>query len=312
MSQTTFTTDLSPYARRSLPRLSAVERNRFLKAWRLLGAGGILAVTREGDMALQGPGVCEALLARSWAARHHDPMQMLHLANIARDVAAGLRSRDLGREGVTVLQARAWAKLANAFRVAGRHPAAVEAFEEAFGRSNEVADLHLLAHLLDLKATLQNEMGDMGGAAQVLSIVTGIYDHVNERRLAGRARITHSIYAALGGRNDDALRLSEEGLARIEPAQDPVLVMTALHNRLLLALRLGARDEARRTLALCHGIDGGIEGDASIAVALRLMWMEGRVLQDLGLEGAENVLRQSHDTLAALGFKRAGEEWRRA
>ncbi|MEA2558506.1 MAG: hypothetical protein QOH06_10 [Acidobacteriota bacterium] len=306
MNQPTFLTDLSSYAHRSLPRLSAVERRRFLKAWRLLGAGGILAVTRQGDLALLGPGVCEALLARSWAARHHDPGQMLHLASVARDVAARLRARDLDRADMVALQARAWGELANAFRVAGQPPAAKAAFEEAFGRSKEVSDPHLSAHLLDLRATLHAEMGELDSATRLLSIVTGVYDQTHERSLSGRARITHSIYAALGGRNGDALRLSEEGLARIEPAQDPVLVMTALHNRLLLALRIGARDEARKTLALCRGIRGmrgirGIEEEPSSAVALRLRWMEGRVLQDLGEDG-----------LSALGLKLSGEEWRHA
>lgn len=280
MSKTTFPTDLSPYAHRSLPRLSAGERDRFVKAWRLLDAGGILAVTREGDMALSGPGVLEALLARSWAARHHDPRQMLHLANEARDVAAQLKTRTLGRKVVTALQARAWGELANAFRVAGRLPAADAAFEEAFGRSSEVGDLHLSAHLSELRATMCGASGDPESAARLLAAVTEVYDRTSERRLAGRARITQSIYAALDGREDDALRLSEEGLARIEPAEDPVLVMTALHNRLLLTLRLGLCDEARRTLALCRGWD-----DEPGPVALRLRWMRGRVLQELAREG---------------------------
>lgn len=291
MDQTTFPADLSSYAHRSLPRLSAVERNRFAKAWRLLGAGGILAVAREGDMTLKGPGVCEALLARSWAARHHDPGQMLHLACVAREVAENLKTREL--------QARAWAELANAFRVAGRFPAAEAAFEEAFGRSDEIGDLHLTAHLLELRATLHAQMGDLDVATQLLSILAAAYDQADERRLAGRARITHSIYAALRGQNDNALRLNEEGLARIEPAQDPILVMTALHNRLLLTLRLGAREEARRTLALCSRI----AAEPSGAVALRLRWMEGRVLQELGeTERAEIFLRQAREGLEALGL----------
>jgi tetratricopeptide (TPR) repeat protein len=291
MSETTFPTDLSAYAHRSLPRLSAVERIRFVRAWRLLVAGGILAVTREGDMALAGPGVCEALLARSWAARHHDPKLMLHLAHVARDVAANLEDREL--------QARAWAELANAFRVAGRLPAAEAAFEEAFGRSDEIGDRRLSAHLLELRATLYGQTGDLDLAAQLLAIVARAYDQTDERRLAGRARITQSIYTALRGRDADALRLNGEGLARIEPAQDPILVMTALHNRLLLTLRLGARDEARRTLALCRGI----AAEPSGAVALRLRWMEGRVLQELGeTENAEILLRQAREGLAALGL----------
>lgn len=300
MSQTTFPTDLPSYAHRSLPRLSAGERDRFLKTWRLLGAGGILAVTREGDMSLSGPGVCEALLARSWAARYHDPRQMLHLANVARDVAAQLKHGDCGRTGVTAFQARAWGELANAFRVAGHLPAAHTAFEEAFGRANEIHDLHLSAHLLELMATMHGKSGDLESATQLLSIVTGVYDHAHERRLAGRARITHSIYAGMQGLEDDALRLSLEGLARIEPGQDPVLLTTAIHNHLLLTLELGLRTEARRTLTLCRGVSDG----ESAAAAVRLRWMEGRVLHDLGeLESAETALRQSRDGLAALGLK---------
>jgi tetratricopeptide (TPR) repeat protein len=227
---------------------------------------------------------------------------MLQLANVALEVAAELKTKDLGKTAAT-LQARAWGELANAFRVAGEAAAAESAFDEAFGRANELGDLHLSAHLLELRATMYGATGRPGLAVPLLSMVTEVYDESGERHLAGRARITHSIYAALRGRSDDALRLSEEGLARIDPAQDPLLVMTALHNRLLLLLRLGMRNEARRTLALCRSI-GSIAGEPSSAVALRLRWMEGRVLQDLGeLESAETALRQSRDGLAALGLE---------
>lgn len=303
MSQTTFPTDLSSYAHRSLPRLSAGERHRFVKARRFLGAGGILALTREGDMALAGPGVCEALLARSWAARHSHPREMLQLANVALEVAAELKTRDLGKAGVATLQARAWGELANALRVAGEAAAAESAFDEAFGRASELGDLYLSAHLLELRATMYGATGRPALAVPLLAMVTEVYDGSGERHLAGRARITHSIYAALRGRNGDALRLSAEGLARIEPAQDPGLMMTALHNRLLLALRLGARDEARRTLALCHCM-ARIAGETSSAVALRLRWMQGRVLQELGeTESAEILLRQAREGLEELGLE---------
>jgi hypothetical protein len=162
MSQTTFPTDLSSYAHRSLPRLSAGERDRFLKAWQLLGTGGILALTREGDMALAGSGVCEALLTRSWAARHSNPREMLQLANVALEVAAELKTKDLGKAGTAALQARAWGELANAFRVAGEAAAAESAFDEAFGRANELGDLHLSAHLLELRASMYGATGRPG------------------------------------------------------------------------------------------------------------------------------------------------------
>lgn len=291
--------DVSAYAHRSLARMPAGEHDRFLKAWRLLGSGGILALVREGDMALSGAGVCEALLARSWAARHHDPRKMLQLASAGLEVAEGLKARDLGRAGVAALQARAWGELANAFRVAGRPEAADRAFEEAFGRMEDDSDLYLMGHLLELRATRHGSAGDPVRARLLLSMVTHVYDALDERHLAGRARITQSIYAALAGREDEALRLSEEGLGRIDRARDPLLVTTALHNRLLLLSRLGLKEEAARTLALC----GGLAEDGNV-VALRLRWMEGRVLHELGeLESAETALRQARDGMTALGLK---------
>lgn len=295
------TSDASPYAQRSLGRLPPGEGTRFLKAWRLLGRGGVLALAREGDMALAGAGVCEALLARSWAARHRDPQEMLRLALAAREVAAELKNVDLGTAGVAALQARVWGELANAYRVAGLLEEAELAFGEAFGRLDRNRDEHLTAHLMELKATWFGWCGNPEAALQRLSMVTEYYRHLREPHLAGRARITQSIYASRSGRKEEALRLSAEGLKQIDRTRDPLLAMTALHNRLLLLLEVGYRDETRRALAACHGLGAG---DGLGVVALRLRWMEGRVLHGLGeLEGAEAALRQSRDGLSALGLK---------
>ena len=45
-----------------------------------------------------------------------------------------------------------------------------------FGRANEIHDLHLSAHLLELMATMHGKSGDLQSATQLLSIVTGVYD----------------------------------------------------------------------------------------------------------------------------------------
>lgn len=291
--------ELSGYSYRSLPQLPAGEAARFVKAWRLLGSGGILALTREGDMTLCGAGVCEALLARSWAARYHDAGEMVRLAAAAREVAAGLRTKDLGKAGVAALQARAWGELANAYRVAGRDAEGAPAFEEAFDLEGEYGDPHLSAHLLHMRAALYGSSGDPGFAAHLLELVSGFYDQAGERHQAGRTRITQSIYAARQGQQDAALKLNEEGLALLDRALDPPLVMAALHNRLLLLLSLGRKQEARRTLALC----GGFASHGP--VAMRLRWMEGKILQTLGeLEEAEAALRAARDGLSALGLQR--------
>ena len=292
--------ELSGFSCRSTLRLAPGERIRFAQAWRLLGVGGVLALTRDGDVALRGAGVCEALLARSWAVRYHDPEEMLRLATTAQEVSMDLRTKDhLGKAGVASLQARAWGELGNALRVASRAAEAEPAFEEAFELEGGHGDPYLNAHLLHMRATLYGRTGDPSFAAQLLELVSGFYDKSGERYLGGRTRITQSIYAAHMGQEDEALRLNEEGLARIDRARDPALAMTALHNRLLLLLRLGRKQEAKRTIDSW----GGFAADGP--VALRLRWMEGSILQSLGeLEEAEAALRQSRDGLSILGLKR--------
>jgi len=290
--------DTSGFSCRAIPQLPPGEYERFVKAWRLLGTGEILALTKDGDMPLSGAGVCEALLARSWEARFHSPERMLRLASAAQEVSAGLRTRDMGKAGVAVMQARAWGELGNAFRVAGNADGADTAFEEAFDREPELHDPFLSAHLLHLRATLYGRQGDPAFAAQLLELVGKFYDDAGEPHLGGRTRITHSIYAARAGRNEAALQLSDAGLASIDRALEPSLLMTALHNRLLLLLSLGRKEEARRTLALCGGFD------AAGPLAMRLRWMEGRILHTLGeLEAAESALRQSRDGLSSLGLQ---------
>src|SRR5688572_15941670 len=141
------------------------------RAWRLLGNGGVLWLAREGDMALTGAGVCEALLARSWGARHHDPQEMLSLAVAAQEVAAELKAADLGSAAMLDLQARTWGELANAYRVAGRHEEeALAAFGEAFDRLPAgTRDPFLRHHLDELEAALLAWTGNLEGALTRLS-----------------------------------------------------------------------------------------------------------------------------------------------
>jgi tetratricopeptide (TPR) repeat protein len=287
-------------ARRSFVRLPAEERDRFLKAWHLLGGGGgVVTIAREGDMVLTGPGVCEALLARSWGARHHDPGEMLHLAGAARDVAEGLRPQAHGRRRTADLQARAWGELANALRVTHRLDAAEASFAHAFGRLEEGSgDPYLKAHLLELQASWLAAAGEPEAAQRRLGALAEIYLRLNEPHLAGRTAVAQTIHAFSSGQEAAALRLSAQGLARIDPGRDPGLATTALHNHLLVLTLLGRWTEAKRALAQHRGVARA----SSCALALRLRAMEGRICRGLGeLGNAEAALRESRDGLAALG-----------
>ena len=287
---------------RVLSQLPLGEQARFSKAWKLLASGNLVSLAREGDMALSGAGVCEALLARSYEARYHDPRQMVRLAEAARDVAEGLRTEELGGDVRDLVQAHTWGELGNAYRVADRPAEADEAFLDAF-QLMPLSDLYLAAHLLQLRAALYGSVGDSEEAAELLATVADVYAYLGEPHLQGQAQIAQSIHASRAGRKDEALRLNEAGLARIDHGQDPGLAMAGLHNRLLLLLDLGRKEEARRTLVRSRAFGG--DGP----VFLRLRWMEGRALRELDeLELAEEALRQARDGLSALGLKRYAAE----
>jgi tetratricopeptide (TPR) repeat protein len=289
-------------ARRSFLRMQADERTRFLKAWDLLGTGeGVVAIAREGDMVLAGAGVCEALLARSWAVRHQDPKEMLHLAGAARDVAEALRPEDQGRRRTADLQARAWGELANALRVANRLDPAEASFAQAFGHLQEGSgNPYLKAHLVELQASWLAAVGEPAAAQRRLSALSGIYDELGEPHLAGRAVVGRAIHTFFSGDETAALRLSAEGLARIDRRREPDLATTALHNHLLLLTLLGRWAEAKRTLDQHRGSPRA----SSCALALRLRGIEGRVCLGVGeLGNAEAAFRESRDGLTALGLR---------
>jgi tetratricopeptide (TPR) repeat protein len=149
-----------------------------------------------------------------------------------------------------------------------------------------------------MRATLYGCSGDFAFAAQLLELVTRFYDEAGERHLGGRARVAQSIHASRAGDKQAAILLNLEGLRRVDRTRDPALVLAALHNRMLLLLTLGRKEEARETAKFRAGCDG------TGPVAMRLRWMEGRILQSLGeLEEAEQALRESRDGLSGLGLK---------
>src|SRR6185295_14683383 len=62
-------------------------------------------------------GLCEAVIAKSRSLRYTDPAGMLHLALFGRHAADRLDPEAYGAERRADMQARAWAELANAYRL---------------------------------------------------------------------------------------------------------------------------------------------------------------------------------------------------
>jgi tetratricopeptide (TPR) repeat protein len=278
------------FARRAMA-LPPEERRRFRKAFTLLRTGdGVLALAEAGNMRIEGLGVYEALLARSWAIRYEDPRQMCHLAKVAVEMAQSFDPKKYGPWRVADYAARAWGELANAYRVADR----LRESQQAFGTAYELyrqgsQDRRLRMRLLDLETSLLGTLREFDAALPRLTFLADLYREDGENHLAGRTLITKALYTFYRGQVADACRINAEGLALIEEGRDPMLVSVANKNQLLFLVDAGRFSEAKRLLfrnrARFHTLDRILK--------IRLRGIEGRICYGLGqFESAENAFRE--------------------
>jgi tetratricopeptide (TPR) repeat protein len=241
----------------------------------------------------------EGLLAKSWSLRYENPSEMLRYAMLAWKRAEGLEARTHGCERVLDLRARALAELGNAYRVLDQLDAAEEKLEEA-GRFAELGtrDEALRIRLLELDAALAAARRQFKRAAIYLAAVYEYSEARGDRQLAGRALIQRGLYVGYDGDPEQGLHLLEEGLSQVDEAQEPELVQTAIHNKLLFIIECGRFDEARkfrfRNTKLLNRDNGQVN-------RARLRDLEGRIEAGLGRpDRAEVIFREAKQEFEAL------------
>ncbi len=280
-----------PVQARALAGLSRRERGRYRRARALLAAEGSRSLPLA-DMSVVGPGVCEAFLAQSWSVRFDNPEEMVHLAEIAVDIARDLAgSHQAGR--TADLQARAWGELANAFRTADRLRSAQWAFGEAYAFLRRgTGDPYLKARLFDLEASLLGTLREIPMALRRLSSLANLYQDLGETHLAGRSLITSALYTFYNGDAAEAVEINQRGSSLIDQSQDPTLFMLALHNHLLYLVDLKLYPKAQRLL---------FDNRRNLLYkdrisALRLRWVEGRINYGTGNSiSAEIAFREAKE-----------------
>jgi len=290
-----------PLHGQALKRLSLAERACFRKAISLLSAGGgIPALLREGDLRLGGLGVYEALLTHSWVIRFQDSAEMIRLAQLAVELAQGLDEGAEGRDRVTDLQARAWAELANAHRVADQLRSADRSLGQAYALLEQGSgDLYLKARLFDIDASLMGTWREFSLAEDRLSLVSELYLELGERHLAGRALVSRALYTSYSWRPEESLRLNEQALDLLERQRDPALFLLAMHNDLLFRVDLGLYEEAKKRLFKSRRYF--IYQDR--INALKRRGIEGRIEYGLGnLTSAELAFREERDGMVEAGM----------
>lgn len=246
-------------------------------------------------------GLCESLLARSQACRHHDPEQMVLLAERAAAIAADLDPFLYGPELTADLRARCLAELGNAHRVSDDVEAAERALRSAGEESARgTQDPLLLARIMDLTASLRGAQRRFAEALELLEAVYRLYESHGDRHNAGRALISRGLYTGYDNDPEEAVRLLSTGLSLIHPASDPKLVISAVHNLITFLADCGRFREAQRLLGRARQAYDA-EGDRLNLI--KLHWLEGRIAAGLGrLRRAERSLRQARQELETAGL----------
>ncbi|HEX6900746.1 MAG TPA: hypothetical protein VF789_13555 [Thermoanaerobaculia bacterium] len=289
------------FARR-LETLPAGERKPFKKALTLLRSGkGVLGLTEgPGGLLVDGLGVYEALLSRSWEIRYDNPREMRHLAKVAMEMARDFDPAVYGAQKVADLQARAWGELGNAYRVGDLFPQARDAFSMAFSLQQQgTGDRGLLRRLLDLESSMFGDMREFDSAYHRLTILARQYREDGDTHMAGRTLVIRALYTFYNCQAEQALQTLSEALKLIDEDRDPDLMMVAAIDEILFLIDCDRCLEARKILfkkRLWLAKGGRI-------AQVKLRGIEGLIAYGLGeFESAERVLREAKSGLEEAGL----------
>lgn len=223
---------------------------------------------------------CEALIRQCRSLRFSDPEGMVLTATLAVAMAENLAARQGRSEELADLQARAWAELGNAHRVADDLPSAEAALTRAMDLiGHGSGDPLLLAQMMDLTASLYTDQRRFREAHHLLDWVSAIYWHLGNKHLAARALVSKGISVGLASQSEEAVNLLQRGLLLMDAARDPKLTLAAVHGLLWFLVDCGKVAEVDRLL---HQVRDLYTLYGERLLQLRACWLEGRVAAGLG------------------------------
>jgi len=253
------------------------------------------------DRAARDEARCRALFEQSRALRQSDPEGMVMTASLAVSLAEQIVPEpSQGPRRLADLQARAWAELGNARRVADDLAGGTTALAHAQARAAEgTGDPRLLALLTGFTASLYVDQRRFSEAARLLDCTYELYSALGEPHQAGRALISKGIATGYGLDSETAVSLLGCGLERIDAARDPHLVLAGVHSTLYFLVEAGRLAEASRLLEVSRPLYAAHGGRLD---TLKARWLEGLIAAGLHDDAtAERAL-----TEVRTGFSHAG------
>jgi tetratricopeptide (TPR) repeat protein len=245
--------------------------------------------------------LCLRLLERSRAQRHGEPQSMLELAKLARMAADRLDPQELGRAETVDLRSRAWAEMANAYRVNDDLPQAEAALAWAMELHSEgTSSPLLLARLADLASSLLCDQRHFAAAIRMLDHAHDLYRQEGETHEAGRVLLMKGLYTGYAGDPEQGLRLLVQGLDTIDRPRDQRLVFQTLHNILLFRVETGDLRRATRQIDLMGPLYDKYGGPLEL---IKLRGIEGKIAAGLGdYERAAELFTGVRRDLDAFGL----------
>jgi tetratricopeptide (TPR) repeat protein len=248
----------------------------------------------ERDRAL-----CEKLLDRCRALRHSDPEAVVLAATFATRLAERLESGAADREALADLQARARAELGNARRIADDLAGAESELARALELSEKgTGDPLLLAHLMDLTASLYTDQRRFDDALPLLDVVYSIYRQAGQDHAAGRALISKGVSVGQAYDVHKAVALISQGLELIDARRDPKLAMVGIHTLIWSLMESGQAAQAWQLFGHSRKL---FASHVEPLDAIKTVWLEGCIAAALGNDDlAERRFREARSSFEEL------------
>jgi tetratricopeptide (TPR) repeat protein len=270
----------------------------------LLGLGSLPA--REqcrlllSDPAFHSWAFCEWLIEECRDLTHAEAKRANVLAHLAVSLTECLSAERYGEALINDLRARSWACAGHVLLNLADLHGADEALEKAETFLDEgTGDRLEEAHVLEARAALLQNREQLSEAHLLIGEVVDIYRQCQDLHLVGRAFVRKGEISVSAQDLPAGIRWLRKGLGLLDPAREQRLGLAA---RLSLMLALHESGRNREAWFLLKASRSEIQQSGGELLSLRLLWLEGKIQQALGLPmEAERSLVEARRGFIAQG-----------
>ncbi len=218
-------------------------------------------------------------MGRAASLAHADPRAALIAARAAAACATAAGPLVPEPARLADLRGRAWASVANAQRVCGRHPAAERAFSRAAALvAKGTGDPLVEAGLKRRRATLRLDQRRWAEAEDDFGSAAALFVRAGDTAAAVGCELMLAV--VLYGKHDltGAFSQVRAAMVRLDGASAPELYFQALHRQIGYLSELGRPVQA---LALSESLDYAYSAFGGPVVQVRGTWLRGKIHSDL-------------------------------